>query len=259
MTDESVKSTLLHEIATLKSTGFNPVIVHGGGPVIKQTLEAAGIESEFVAGHRKTDAVSMKYVEMALRGSVNGELVSLLNKKKVGAVGISGKDGNLVVAEKRLHRETIDGKTQDLDLGQVGNVKSVDPRVLQVLLSNDFLPVVSPVSLGQDGVDYNINADMFAGHLAGALQVHSYFVLTDVDGLMEDINDPGSLIKKVTLEDLKTRYNSIIRGGMIPKIESCEIALNRGAGQACIVNGTRQGALTELLTQKEFKGTKIIS
>lgn len=259
MTDDSVKSALLHEIASLKDSGFNPVIVHGGGPVIKQTLEAAGIESEFVAGHRKTDAVSMKYVEMALRGSVNGELVSVLNRQNVGAVGISGKDGNLAVAEKRYHQETIDGKLQNLDLGQVGNVKTMDPRVVQVLLNHDFLPVVSPISLGEDGVDYNINADMFAGHLAGALQVHSYFVLTDVDGLMEDINEPDTLIKKVTIEDLKTQYSNIIRGGMIPKIESCEIALNRGAGQACIVNGTRKGSLTEVLTQNEFQGTKIIS
>lgn len=259
MTDQSVRSALLDEISGLKNSGFLPVIVHGGGPVIKQTLEAAGIESEFVAGHRKTDAVSMKYVEMALRGAVNGELVSILNRQHAGAVGISGKDGNLVIAEKRYHTETIDGKTQKLDLGQVGNVKSVDPRVINTLLNNDFLPVISPVSLGEDGLDYNINADMFAGHIAGALQVHTYFVLTDVDGLMEDINHPESLIKKVSIEDLKTRYSDIIQGGMIPKIESCEIALDDGAQRAVIINGTRQGPLTEALTQQEFKGTQIIS
>lgn len=259
MTDQNIKINLLDEIAHLKEGGFKPVIVHGGGPFIKQTLEAAGIESEFVGGHRKTDPTSMKYVEMALRGHVNGEIVSILNRQKIGAVGISGKDGNLAVAVKRYHEETIDGKTEKLDLGQVGDVKSINPGIVDTLLANDYLPVISPVSLGEDGKDYNINADMFAGHLAGALNVHAYVVLTNVDGLMEDIENPESLIRKVTIEDLKTKYAGVIHSGMIPKIDSCGIALNGGAEQSCIVNGTRRGALTEALTQPEFNGTKIIA
>lgn len=259
MTDETIKENLLQEISYLKQSGFRPVIVHGGGPVIKETLDAAGIESEFIGGHRKTDETSMRFVEMALRGAVNGELVSILNRERVGAVGISGKDGNLVIAEKRYHEATIDGKTQKVDLGQVGDVQSVNPHIVHVLLDNGYLPVISPVSLGKDGSDYNINADMFAGHLAGALKVYSYMVLTNVDGLMEDIDKPDSLIRKVTLEDLKTKYSSVIHSGMIPKIDSCQIALDSGAVQACIINGTRRGALTEALTQDEFNGTKILA
>jgi acetylglutamate kinase len=232
------------------------VLVHGGGPFIENNLKLAGIETEFVGGHRKTTREAMKYIEMALKGHVNGKLVRLLNDLGMKAVGLSGKDGNMVTVEKRFHTDNHGNKS---DIGFVGNVKTIDPSLLEILLQNDYLPVVSTISAGEDGEDYNVNADMFAGYLAGSLKVNHFIMLTDVDGLLKDPSDPSSLITEIKLGEMDNKYQDIITGGMIPKTEACKTALKKGAGNALIINGTKPERLLESIKPGEdIAGTRFV-
>ncbi len=257
MLNESLKRAVIDNVGKLQTAGFRVVLVHGGGPFIKKMLELVRIESEFIDGHRKTTPEALKYIEMALKGEVNGGLVNLLNQAGHRAVGLSGKDGRMVLAKKRYHfRETEEGREQ-FDLGQVGDVVSVDTKLLQHLLDHGFLPVVTCIASDEDGLDYNVNADMFAGALAGALNAAHYLVLTDVDGLLRDIDDPGSLIGELQLEELPGLMGSVIKGGMIPKLESCQIALQSGAKSARIINGTRPDTISEAVISEKIIGTKI--
>lgn len=257
MIDEQVKHDIISDIVALKNLGAIPVIVHGGGPIIRNLLDDVGIESEFVGGHRKTDAQTMNYVEMALSGSVNSELVGLINKSGFKAVGLSGKDGNLVTAKKRMHRLTIDGEEQEVDLGHVGDVAEIDTSLIQLLIEHDYIPVISPVAGGEELGAYNVNADMFAGHLAGALGAASYVALTNVDGLQLDPEDPSTLIKKVTAREAQSEIGNSIEGGMIPKVESGIIALEEGAGSARILNGTKAHTILRALLTDGSTGTLI--
>ncbi len=240
MIDEELKLKILTNIGRLKQEGNDVVLVHGGGPFIKEALKDAKIESEFIDGHRKTTTQAFQYVEMALKGRVNSSIVTILGGLGYKAVGLSGKDGKMVMAEKRMHTMKVDGDTREVDLGLVGNVASVDPSLIYNLLENDYIPVITCLAMDVKGNSYNINADMFAGHLAGALKADQYVVMTDVDGLLQDKDDPGSIIKTINLNDLENlKDNGIIAGGMIPKVESCEIALKKGAHSARIINGTK--------------------
>src|SRR6056297_630363 len=247
MSDDRLKKEVLKSIGALHAQGFNVVIVHGGGPFIKKALNEAKIESEFIDGQRKTTAEAFEYVEMTLKGKVNSNLVSLLNGLGHKAVGLSGQDGQIVIASKRHHETLIDGKMKAVDLGQVGDVAKVNPRLIHLLLKSNFIPVISCTAADEAGVGYNINGDMFAGHLAGALKADEYVVLTDVDGLMKDKDDPSTLINAIQLNELKMLVDDgTIQGGMIPKIESCEIALNKGTKSARIINGTKPGQLQKI-------------
>ncbi|WP_462279737.1 acetylglutamate kinase [Salinivirga cyanobacteriivorans] len=247
MSDDRLKKEVLKSIGALHAQGFNVVIVHGGGPFIKKALNEAKIESEFIDGQRKTTAEAFEYVEMTLKGKVNSNLVSLLNGLGHKAVGLSGQDGQIVIASKRQHETLIDGERKAVDLGQVGDVARVNPGLIHLLLENNFIPVISCTAADETGVGYNVNGDMFAGHLAGALKADEYVVLTDVDGLMKDKDDPSTLINTIQLNDLKMLVDDgTIQGGMIPKIESCEIALNKGTKSARIINGTKPGQLQKI-------------
>jgi acetylglutamate kinase len=257
MLNDHLKKEVVHQIVQLSEGGYSVVLVHGGGPFIKNILELVNIESEFIGGHRKTTPEAMKYIEMALKGEVNGSLVNLLNAEGLRAVGLSGKDGRMVVAKKRLHAMQEDGKEVLHDLGQVGDVIEVDTTLLSTLLSENYLPVMTCVASDESGQDYNINADMFAGHLAGALEADHYLILTDVDGLLRDINNPESLIRQLQVKELKTLYGSVIKGGMVPKLESCEIALQKGAASASIINGTRPESISDAVKKDKSIGTKI--
>ncbi len=258
MTDPELQTEILRNICLLKKKGHSIVIVHGGGPFIKITLDEAGIESEFIDGQRKTTSDAMKYVEMALKGRVNGTLVSIINGMGYKAVGLSGKDGQMVLAEKRLHQRNENGKSTTVDLGQVGDVVKVDPALIDLLLDNDYLPVLTCIASDSSGTDYNINADLFAGHIAGNLSAQQYVVLTDVDGLMLDKDDPGSLIREIKLSELeKLKDKGVIQGGMIPKIDSCRTALEKGAVSARIINGTVPGQIAEIFEGRN-PGTVII-
>ena len=257
MINDQLKKEIIQHIGSLKDQGYQVVLVHGGGPFIQKILDLAGVESEFVGGHRKTTKEAMQYVEMALKGQVNGNLVSLFNSMGYKAVGISGKDGGMVKAKKRIHKEMIGQEVKTVDLGQVGDVEEVDVTLINSILSSGFIPVVACLAADENGDDFNINADMFAGHLAGALKADQYLVLTDVDGLMGDINEPSSLIKEVSYTKINWLIEEkVIIGGMIPKIESCQIALQQGARCARIINGTKPRQIIGAI-QNQTTGTLI--
>lgn len=257
MKDDEVKSNVISDILALKDNGIIPVIVHGGGPAIKELLDEVEMESQFVGGHRKTDSRTMGYVEMALSGSVNSEIVGMINAAGQKAVGISGKDGAMVTASKRIHKVTVDGKEQEVDLGHVGDVKNIDTMLVTSLINSGFIPVISPIASGEDNRDYNINADMFAGHMAGALNAACYVALTNVDGLLIDKDDPESLIRDIMLEEAEAEIGKAIVGGMIPKVESCIIALKGGVKSARIINGTKKSSILKELFTRKRTGTLI--
>ncbi|MBZ0241788.1 MAG: acetylglutamate kinase [Bacteroidales bacterium] len=257
MTNNKLKKQVLSAIIALKSQGYQVVIVHGGGPFIEKALSNAKIVSEFIDGHRKTSTEALEHIEMALKGQVNGSIVSLINSMGHHAVGLSGKDGGFVTAEKRVYRRITTDKTEELDLGQVGDVLEIDTKLIHLLLQNDYIPVVTCLAMDKEGNDYNINADMFAGELAGALKVKDYVILTDVDGLLMDKDDPESLISELRVNEIeKLVEQKIIQGGMLPKMESCAKALSKGASTAKIINGTKPEQIS-WLSQNLAVGTTI--
>lgn len=254
MLNNELKAKIANKIKVLSDNGIQVVLVHGGGPFINKSLKEANIDSEFVDGHRVTSKEALHFIERTLKGEVNSDLVNHLNKAGLNAIGLSGKDGKSIIAEKRNH---IDNKGNSIDLKQVGNVKKVNTLLTDTLLENKFTPVYTCVASDENGNDYNINADMFAGHLAGALNVDYYIVLTDVDGLMKNINQADSLIPKIEQLKLDPLKGTVIKGGMIPKIESCEIALNKGANTAVILNGTKPDTIEQFVLNQEKIGTTI--
>lgn len=254
MLNNELKAKIANKIKVLSDNGIQVVLVHGGGPFINKSLKEANIDSEFVDGHRVTSKEALHFIERTLKGEVNSDLVNHLNKAGLNAIGLSGKDGKSIIAEKRNH---IDNKGNSIDLKQVGNVKKVNTLLTDTLLENKFTPVYTCVASDENGNDYNINADMFAGHLAGALNVDYYIVLTDVDGLMKNINQADSLISKIEQLKLGPLKGTVIKGGMIPKIESCEIALNKGANTAVILNGTKPDTIEQFVLNQEKIGTTI--
>lgn len=257
MTNNKLKKQVISAILALKSQGYQIVIVHGGGPFIEKALSNAKIVSEFIDGHRKTSTEALEHIEMALKGQVNGSLVSLINKLGHHAVGLSGKDGAFVTAEKRIYQRVTEEKTENLDLGQVGDVLEIDTKLIHLLLQNDYIPVVTCLAMDKEGNDYNINADMFAGELAGALKVKDYIILTDVDGLMMDKDKPESLIPELRITEIKKLVEQeVIQGGMLPKMESCAKALSKGALAAQIINGTKPEQISSL-SQNLVIGTTI--
>ena len=257
MTDSRSQQEVAEQIAILKSAGVKPVVVHGGGPVIGALFKVSGIESKFIDGHRITHKESMEVVEQALSGKVNGLLVNRLNRLNANAVGLSGKDGRMVTAVKRLYRRETENGSEDVDLGFVGDVHRVDTKLIDLLLKSDYLPVISPVSAGEDGEDYNINADMFAGHIAGAMKAKAFIAITNVDGLMEDPDKPETKIQSISPEDVKALFGTVIKGGMIPKIEACLIAIDKGVEASHIVNGSTKNSILNQLFSEIKAGTTI--
>ena len=252
MVNESMKQSILGNVVDLHNAGYRIVIVHGGGPFINAILDKVQIQSEFIGGHRKTTPEAMKYIEMVLKGEVNTSLVGRMNALGAKAVGLSGKDGGMITTKKRFHYEG----ERPIDLGQVADVASVQPEILNDLLDKNYIPIVACVSADMHGVSYNINADMMAGAIAGALNA-DYLVLTDVDGIRKDKDDPASLIREVSLSQIPEMMNSVIVGGMIPKIASCQIAIETGSKRARIINGTKPGQLVEAINTTNQIGTTI--
>jgi len=248
MADENLKKSFALDVILLKSLGINPVIVHGGGPQINETLKRYGIVSEFVRGMRVTDAATMAVVEMVLVGQVNKEVVGYLNQHGGRAVGLSGKDGNLLLCEKLLQEvKGDDGAIELVDIGFVGNVVEVNQELIQTLEHGKFIPVIAPVGVGRDGESYNVNADLVAGRVAGALRAEKLMLLTDVEGVKDK---EGRLLTGIDLADVPRLVdNGTISGGMIPKVECCVDALNEGVKKAHIVDGRLQHAvLLEIFT-----------
>lgn len=255
--DEETKNGIVSQISSLTKLGAKVVVVHGGGIEIKQLLDDVGVVSEFVGGHRKTDGKAMGYVEMALSGMVNKELVGFLNANNVRAVGISGRDASMVRAKKRFHIVETDGVEEKHDLGFVGDVDTIDTKLISTLTDAGYIPVLSPVSSGENGESFNINADMFAGHMAGALKAEKFVALTNIDGLLKDLDDPESIISELSPEEARNLFGSVIQGGMIPKIEACLIALEKGVNSSHIINGTKKELLLRILLTDEKLGTEI--
>lgn len=255
MTDATTRQAIMEAISKLHHQGHKIVLVHGGGPFIHANLERAKIAAEFIGGHRVTTAEAMEEVQQALSGRVNGDLVKAARQFDLPAIGLSGKDGQLALARQRTFAHPETG--EETNLGFVGDIIAMQPDIIQTLWEAGYLPIVSPVTLGDDGEDYNVNADMFAGHLAGALRVDQYLVLTDVDGLRKDKDDPATLIAKLTLAQASLWEGSIIQGGMIPKIESCRIALEKGAKACRIINGTQAAQLLQAVDKNATVGTLI--
>ena len=228
------------------------VVVHGGGPVIAEVLDRFNVAHEFIGGHRKTDKAAIRPVEMALRGTMNGQLVRAFLRHGYRAVGLSGMDAAMVRSVRRYHFE--DG--QKYDLGQVGDVERVDTALLHHLLRASCLPVLAPLALADDFTVHNVNADMFAAHIAGALRAEQFILLTDVEGFYRDKNDPSSRLRHIRLKTEKESVWHTLQGGMIPKMEAAETALLQGVGEVWRLNGTRPQALLEWRAGKDT-GTRI--
>lgn len=255
MTNSQLQMDICRNVAQLTQKGFAPIVVHGGGPFINAALEKANIKSEFIEGHRYTSAQAMVEIEKTLIGEVNASLVSSFLAAGAKPVGLSGKSGRTVIARKRTH-QSKDGNISDL--GQVGDADSVNTELIELLSQNDFIPVFSCVATDEEGNSYNVNADMLAGSIAAAVAAEAYIVLTDVDGLYRNFPDPDSIIKELSLKEMTELYGNVISGGMIPKMESCEIALNGGAKSAVILNGTKPEQLVQYFEQGTLKpGTRI--
>jgi acetylglutamate kinase len=257
MADEALKKSFALDVILLKFIGINPVIVHGGGPQINETLKRYGIVSEFVRGMRVTDAATMGVVEMVLTGQVNKEVVGYINQHGGHAVGLSGKDGGLLLCEKMLQEvKQDDGKMEKVDIGYVGDVVQVNAAILETLEKGGFIPVIAPVGVGVDGESYNINADLVAGRIAAAINAEKLMLLTDVAGVK---NLAGELLSSIPLADVPALIdNGTITGGMIPKVTCCTDALAAGVPKAHIVDGRVEHAiLLEIFTNVGI-GTEIL-
>ncbi len=240
MENDELKERFASDIVLMRYVGMNPVIVHGGGPQITEYMRRLSLEVRFVDGHRVTDAAAMEVAKMVLVGKVNKEIVSLINGHGTLAVGLSGEDGNLLICRKRLHR----GEEGEVDLGFVGEVEKVNPRILYNLIRDEFIPVVASIGVDGRGHSYNINADLVAGALARALRADKLIYLTDVDGIYRDISDPDSLIPELGLEEAERLLaGGSLSSGMLPKLRSCVDAVRSGVRRAHIINGTIDHAL----------------
>ncbi|MEA3386279.1 MAG: acetylglutamate kinase [Thermodesulfobacteriota bacterium] len=258
MAEQSLKEKFVLDIILMKYVGINPVIVHGGGPQINRIMERMGIRSTFVEGQRVTDDETMSVVEMVLVGTVNKEIVGLINGYEGRAVGLSGRDGDLIQADPmKIYKYTGDERPPEIiDIGRVGKVSSVNAGVLKALEDAGFIPVIAPVGVGPDGQAYNINADLVAGAIAGELKAEKLILLTDVPGVM---NSKNELIPSMTADEArKAMKDRIATGGMIPKLKSCLKALGSGVDKAHIIDGRKEHAiLLELLTDTGV-GTEIV-
>lgn len=262
MVDEQLKRQFALDVILLKQIGINPVIVHGGGPQINQFLDRLEIKPSYVQGMRVTDGETMDVVEMVLVGKVNKEIVGLINHHGGKAVGLSGRDGDLVCATKmRVSKVSSEQEMENappelIDLGRVGQVTKVNADVLQTLDEDDFIPVIAPVGVGEDGQAYNINADLVAGAVAGRLEAAKLILLTDVSGVQ---NREGELLASLKKEEVESLIdNETIVGGMIPKVRCCVQALDSQVEKAHIVDGRVEHAILLEIFTRQGVGTEIV-
>ncbi len=239
MLDDELKKKVIKDIVLLHSVGIHPVVVHGGGPEINSMLKKVGKVSTFIQGLRVTDAETMEIAEMVLAGKLNSEVVSQLNDIGGKAVGLSGKDAKLMTAVKKpMKLKNEAGDWEEVDLGFVGEIEQVNPGIVKTLIDQGYIPVISPIAGGQAGESFNINADTAAGEIAIALKADKFLLLTDVPGVLKDVNDKDSLLAYVKEVDIPALMEEgLISGGMIPKVECCQNALRGGVGTAHILDG----------------------
>lgn len=253
MADPELKEKLIEDLTLLKYVGINPVIVHGGGPAINKTLDRLQIEADFIEGLRVTDRETMEIVEMVLSAQINKEIVALINQMEAQAVGISGKDGNLIKAEKK---KFADPKK---DLGFVGEITQIQPQLVKKLIADDYIPVIAPVAVNEAGDTLNINADTAAGQLAAALEAEKLIYLTDVDGIRYDAEDESTRVSQLKFSEIEEWIKSDkIKGGMLPKVRGCMEAVKAGVVRTHILNGlVAHPLLLEIFTDQGV-GTMIL-
>ena len=259
MIDKTLKESFARDIVLMKAVGINPVVVHGGGPQIGHHLDRIGKETEFVRGMRVTDSETMDVVEMVLGGLVNKEIVNHINRRGGNAVGLTGKDGDLIHAKKlTFTRDAPEMKASEIiDIGHVGEVESIDPSVINMLVSGNFIPVIAPIGVGKDGLSYNINADLVAGKLAETLQAEKLMLLTNIEGLLDK---NGKLLTGLTATEVDNLIaDGTIHGGMLPKIASALNAVKSGVNAAHIVDGRVEHAVLLEIFTDEGVGTLIKS
>jgi len=253
MEQAPLKASFVLDVILLRYVGINPVIVHGGGPQIGTLMKRLGKEPEFVGGMRVTDAETMEIVEMVLVGKINTEIVGLINHHGGRAVGLSGKDGHLILARRRAHRTPAG---EEVDIGLVGEVEAVNPQAIRLLEANGFIPVIAPVGVDANGETYNINADLVAGEVAAALTAEKLIHLTDVQGIT---GEAGRLVSALTKKDAERLIAAgVIDGGMLPKVESALRALEGGTAKAHIIDGRIPHAILLEVFTKEGIGTEIV-
>jgi acetylglutamate kinase len=256
MVDGALQASFAHDVVLLKLVGMNPVVVHGGGPQIERLLDQLGIKSRFVRGMRVTDAATMDVVEMVLGGAVNKDIVTLINQAGGRAVGLTGQDGAFIRARKLLMK-VPDAPQGSIDLGQVGEIESIDPGVISALEQGGFVPVVAPIGVGREGESYNINADVVAGKLAEILRAEKLVLLTNTPGVLDD---SGKLLTGITPRDVDRMVaDGTLSGGMLPKIESALDAARSGVKSVHIIDGRVPHALLLEVLTSQGVGTLIRS
>ncbi len=258
MSDETLRHSFARDIVLLKYVGMHPIVVHGGGPQIGDIMQRLGLQAQFVEGLRVTDAETMDVVEMVLGGKLNKEIVATINLHGGQAVGLSGKDANLITATRKyLYRQTTQDSTpEQVDIGQVGDIVAINHNIINVLEDSGFIPVISPIGVGEQGESYNINADTAAGDIAAALKAEKLLFLTDVVGILDQDGKLLSTLNPDTIASL-TR-DGVIDGGMLPKVDACLKALEHSVAKTHIIDGREPHAvLLELFTDRGI-GTEIV-
>jgi len=257
MIDAELQSSFAQDIALLKFVGINPVVVHGGGPQIDRMLEKLALVSRFVRGMRVTDEATMDVVEMVLGGKINKHIVTLINRHGGNAVGLSGKDGELLLARKLLVRVEEAGRpAETVDVGQVGQIVKVNVAVIRSLDAANFIPVIAPIAFGENGESYNVNADIAAGKIAEALAAEKLILLTDVEGIKDA---GGELLRTLSSEQVaQLVQNGVIGQGMIPKVECCVEALRGGVKKTHVIDGRKRHAVLLEIFTEEGIGTEVI-
>ena len=259
MVSDVLKENVMRDVALMKYVGIRPVIVHGGGPEITGFLKKVGKESSFVAGLRVTDEETVEIAEMVLDGKINSEIVNLLNQRGVRAVGLSGKDAGLIRARKKMATVYENDTAHEVDMGFVGAVETIDVSVIEDLLDHGYVPVIAPIGVGMDGESYNINADYVAAEIAGALAAEKLLLLTDIEGIYKDFNDKSSFLSTIHLQEARDYIrDGIISGGMIPKVEACLTALERGAAKTHIIDGRLPHAIILEIFTSTGVGTQVV-
>ncbi|MEN9439407.1 MAG: hypothetical protein RL613_892 [Fusobacteriota bacterium] len=254
MTDQKIKEQFIQDVVLMKFVGINPVVVHGGGPEINAMLEKIGKESRFVEGNRVTDLETVEIVEMILSGKVNKDLVSNINRHGGRAIGLSGKDDNMILVEKKF----IEKDGEIIDIGYVGEIKEINTDIIDMLDFNNYIPVISTIGVDKEGQTYNINADYVAGEIAGKIKADRLIFLTDVDGIMQDHTNKETLISDITRKEVEILIeDGTISGGMLPKVETCLHALKKGVENVIILNGKIEHSILLELFTEEGAGTLI--
>ncbi len=261
MIDSEAMNSTARDTVLLKYVGMEPMVVHGGGPEISRSMNKLGKEPKFIGGLRITDQETMEIVKMVLVGKINTDIVSNVCLHGGKGIGISGKDNHLIKARKRAPEVVVDNSTgneRTVDLGLVGEIENVNPEIIDMLTENDYIPIVSPIGVDKKGNTLNLNADTVAGDIAGEVNAEKLIILTDVPGILEDPNDPETLIKKVKINEISDLIeNGIVSDGMIPKVETCLNAIENGVKSAHIIDGrVKHSALLEIFT-KDGIGTMI--